>query len=76
VETTISVPEAVVRRVDAAARRLGLSRSEFFSHAAARWLDALDSETTVAINDAVEGHSDDHAFTDAAAAALSRRMPR
>ena len=70
-ETTISVPEEMLLRVDDAARRLGLSRSEFFAQAAERWLDVLDSETTVAINDAVEELSNDHAFTDAAAAALA-----
>ncbi|HST40476.1 MAG TPA: ribbon-helix-helix domain-containing protein [Conexibacter sp.] len=71
--TAISAPDEVVGRVDLAARQLGISRSEFFSQAAERWLDVLDIETTVAIDDAIEGLADDHAFTDAAAAALSDR---
>jgi hypothetical protein len=57
--------------VDDAARRLGVSRSEFFSRAAERWLDALEDDgTTEAINGTIEGLPPDHAFTDAAAAAL------
>jgi hypothetical protein len=46
-------------------------RSEFFARAAERWLDALEDEgTTEAINRAIAGVAVDHAFTDAAAAAL------
>lgn len=68
--TTISVRDETVRRVDGAARRLGVSRGEFFAQAAERWLDALDDDTTSAINDAIAGIADDHAVTDKAAAAL------
>lgn len=72
-KTAISVPDETFHRVDGAARRLGVSRSEFFARAAERWLDALDDDgTTAAINDAIAGLPDDHAFTDAAAAALIR----
>lgn len=63
--------DETVRRVDGAARRLGISRGEFFAQAAERWLDALDDGTTGAINDAITGTADDHAFTDTAAAALA-----
>ncbi len=70
-KTAISVPEDTFHGVDAAARRMGISRSEFFSRAAERWLDALEDEgTTEAINRAIKGLPPDHAFTDAAAAAL------
>jgi metal-responsive CopG/Arc/MetJ family transcriptional regulator len=70
-KTAISVPEATFHRVNDAARRLGVSRSEFFSRAAERWLDALeDDSTTEAINRTIDGLPPDHAFTDAAAAAL------
>lgn len=70
-KTAISVPETTFHRVDDAAKRLGVSRSEFFSRAAERWLDALDEDgTTAAIDRAIEGLPPDHAFTDAAAAAL------
>lgn len=72
VKTAISVPDETFRRVDDAAKRLGVSRSEFFSRAAEQALDALeDNGTTDAINRAIAGIPADHAFTDAAAAALA-----
>jgi metal-responsive CopG/Arc/MetJ family transcriptional regulator len=70
-KTAISVPDETFQRVDQAAKRLGVSRSEFYARAAQTWLDALeDQDTTDAINHAIEGLPDDAAFTDAAAAAL------
>jgi len=43
-------------RVERAAKRLGVSRSEFYARAAQSWLDALEDEnTTNAINDAIVG---------------------
>jgi metal-responsive CopG/Arc/MetJ family transcriptional regulator len=73
-KTAISVPDETFRRVDVAAKRLGVSRSEFFARAAEHWLDTLDDEgTTRAINEAIAGVEPDHAFTDAAAAALAAR---
>jgi len=72
VKTAISVPDDTFHRVDDAAKRLGVSRSEFFSRAAEKALDALDDDgTTDAINRAIAGLPADHAFTDAAAAALA-----
>ena len=72
VKTAISVPDDTFRRVDDAAKRLGVSRSEFFARAAEKALDALDDDgTTDAINRAIAGLPADHAFTDAAAAALA-----
>jgi predicted transcriptional regulator len=72
VKTAISVPDDTFRRVDDAAKRLGVSRSEFFSRAAEKALDALDDDgTTEAINRAIAGLPADNAFTDAAAAALA-----
>jgi metal-responsive CopG/Arc/MetJ family transcriptional regulator len=69
VKTAISVPDATFRRVDGAAKRMGVSRSEFFARAAERWLDALDDDgTTEAINRAIAGQTADHEFTEAAAA--------
>ena len=71
-KTAISLPDDTFHRVEQAARRLGVSRSEFFARAAERWLNALDHEgTTEAIDRAIAGRSADHAFTDAAAAALA-----
>jgi metal-responsive CopG/Arc/MetJ family transcriptional regulator len=74
VKTAISLSDEIFRRADRAAKRLGLSRSEFFARAAERWLDDLDDEsTTAAIDRAIAGLPDDTAFTDAAAAALAER---
>jgi predicted DNA-binding protein len=72
VKTAISVPDETFERVERAAKRLGVSRSEFYARAARSWLDALeDDATTEAINLAIDGPLDDSAFTDAAAAALA-----
>ena len=71
-KTAISLPDDTFRRVDGAARRMGVSRSEFFARAAERWLDALqEDDITAAINRAIGGLEPDHAFADAAAAALA-----
>jgi metal-responsive CopG/Arc/MetJ family transcriptional regulator len=73
-KTAISLPDETFRRADGAAKRLGLSRSEFFARAAERWLDDLDDEsTTDAIDRAIVGLPDETAFTNAAAAALVER---
>ena len=72
-KTAISLPDATFARVEAAAKRLKLSRSEFFARAAERWLDDLEGErTTDAINQALAGIAPDTAFTDAAADRLAR----
>jgi metal-responsive CopG/Arc/MetJ family transcriptional regulator len=74
VKTAISLPDETFRRMDRAAKRLGVSRSELFARAAESWLDAVgDDETTAAINRAIAGLAADHEFTDAAAAALAKR---
>jgi metal-responsive CopG/Arc/MetJ family transcriptional regulator len=71
-KTAISVPDDTFQRVEQAAKRLGVSRSEFYARAAQSWLDALDDEaTTDAINSAIAGLPAERAFTDAAAAALA-----
>ena len=75
-KTAISVPDDTFHRVDVAAKRMGVSRSEFFSLAASRWLDAIEDDgTTEAINCAISGLPVDHAFTDAAATALVSGEP-
>jgi metal-responsive CopG/Arc/MetJ family transcriptional regulator len=72
-KTAISLPDATFERVQRAARKLGVSRSEFFARAAERWLDHLDDErTTDAIDQAIEDVADEREFVDAAAAALAR----
>jgi len=71
-KTAISLSDETFQRVDHAARRLGVSRSEFFAQAAERWLEALDDDgTTEAIDRAIAGLEIDNAFTAAAAAALA-----
>ncbi len=45
VKTAISVPDDTYERVSKRAQELGMSRSELFSRAAARYLDELDSES-------------------------------
>jgi metal-responsive CopG/Arc/MetJ family transcriptional regulator len=72
VKTAISLPDETFERVERAAAKLGVSRSEFFARAAERWLDALDDDqTTDAIDRAIAGLPADTAFTAAAAAALA-----
>lgn len=71
-KTAISLSDDTFQRVDHAAKRLGVSRSEFFARAAERWLDTLgDDGTTEAIDRAIAGLGADHVFTDAAAAGLA-----
>ncbi|HEX3434248.1 MAG TPA: hypothetical protein VHT25_09340 [Solirubrobacteraceae bacterium] len=71
-KTAISVPDDTFQRVEQAAKRLGVSRSEFYARAAQSWLEVLeDEDTTDAINQAIEGLPSDGDFTDAAAAALA-----
>lgn len=72
----MSLPDYVFRRVDEAAKRLGISRSENFARAAKRWLESLDDDGTAdAINRAITELQPDHEFTDAAAAALASGDP-
>lgn len=72
-KTAISLPDETFERVERAARKLGVSRSEFFARAAERWLDDLEDErTTRAIDRAVAGLPSESEFVDAAAAALAR----
>jgi metal-responsive CopG/Arc/MetJ family transcriptional regulator len=71
-KTAISLPDRTFERVERAAKRMGVSRSEFFVRAAENWLETLEEDgTTEAINRAIAGISDDHGFTDAAAAAVA-----
>lgn len=70
-KTAISLSDDTFRRVDRAAKRLGVSRSEFFARAAESWLTVLEEEdTTEAINRALGSSRVGHEFTDAAASAL------
>ena len=71
VKTAISLSDETFNRVDRAAKRLGLSRSELFARAAETWLDTFEEDgVTGAINDAIAGTPEDNQFAAAAAAAL------
>ena len=71
-KTAISLSDETFHRVDRAAKRLGLSRSELFARAAENWLNDLEEDgVTEAIDRAIAGLADDHKFTDVAAAALA-----
>jgi metal-responsive CopG/Arc/MetJ family transcriptional regulator len=74
VKTAISVPDETFARVDEAAARLGVSRSEFYARAAERWLAALESSSLITDIDAALASVDqDTEFTDQAAADLAKR---
>jgi len=61
-KTAISVPDETFEKASRRAHDLGMSRSEFFSRAAARYLDELDAESVTRQIDqavaAVEGRDD------------------
>lgn len=72
-KTAISIPDDTFDRASRRARELGLSRSEFFTRAAARYLDDLDAETlTQQIDLAVTALVDEDASA-ADAVAVGRR---
>jgi predicted DNA-binding protein len=73
VKTAISVPDETFTRVDATAARLGVSRSEFFSRAAERWLTELEDADTTATIDAVLDGDQDTGFVGRAARDLAER---
>lgn len=55
-KTAISVPNETFDAVEPAAARLGISRSQFYSRAAQRWVDELDDNgLTAEIDASLEG---------------------
>lgn len=54
-KTAISIPDETFERASRRAHELGMSRSEFFARAAARYLDDLDAESVTAQIDAAIG---------------------
>jgi antitoxin MazE6 len=72
-KTAISVPDDTFDQATKQAAELGISRSEFFTRAARRYLDELASRSlTEQVNDALQAAgSDDSA---AAAAAAGREL--
>lgn len=73
-KTAISIPDATFERATHKAQALGMSRSEFFTKAATRYLDELDAESvTTQIDETIDSldEVDDSARS---AAAAGRRM--
>jgi metal-responsive CopG/Arc/MetJ family transcriptional regulator len=72
VKTAISVPDETFEQATKQAAELGISRSEFFSRAARRYLDELASRSlTEQVNAALNAAGDDDSA--AAAAQAGRR---
>jgi metal-responsive CopG/Arc/MetJ family transcriptional regulator len=72
VKTAISVPDDTFEAATKRARELGMSRSEFFTLAARRYLDELDRESiTQQVDEALRTAGGDEAA--AAAVAAGRR---
>ena len=72
VKTAISVPDETFEQATRQAAELGISRSEFFSRAARRYLDELASRSlTEQVNEALKTAGDDDSA--AAAAGAGRR---
>ena len=72
-KTAISIPDATFERAAHKAQALGMSRSEFFTRAATRYLDELDAASiTDQINDTLASLDGDHDSTRAAVAAGRR----
>jgi predicted DNA-binding protein len=72
-KTAIWIPDETFARVEATAARLGLSRSEFFSRAAERWIDDLEGPETTAAIDAAIGDEQDTAFVERAGRDVAQR---
>ncbi len=65
-KTAISVPDETFERAESRAHALGMSRSEFYSRAAAHYLDELDAESVTGQIDAVvDGVGADDSTADA-----------
>lgn len=72
-KTAISVPDRTYEQATRRAAAMGMSRSEFFSVAAQRYLGELDAESlTAQIDSAVELVGGDESSTAAAAAGRHR----
>ena len=75
VKTAISIPDELFAAGDRLARRLGMSRSEFYACALRRYLaGADDTEVTAALDDvyAEDGDPMDPALVEAQRSALGR----
>jgi metal-responsive CopG/Arc/MetJ family transcriptional regulator len=73
VKTAISVPDDTFEQATRQAAELGISRSEFFTQAARRYLDELASDSlTQQVDDALTAAGDDDSAAVAAAAGRDR----
>jgi metal-responsive CopG/Arc/MetJ family transcriptional regulator len=75
-KTAISIQDDTFERVSKRAAALGLSRSEFFSTAARRYLDELDAQSLCREIDEVLDLVSDDDSNDAAIAAGRNRLAR
>jgi metal-responsive CopG/Arc/MetJ family transcriptional regulator len=73
-KTAISIPDETFARVERRAGSLGMSRSEFFTKAAQRYLDQLDADSLSAAIDAALGLVGADDSGDAAVAAGHDRL--
>jgi metal-responsive CopG/Arc/MetJ family transcriptional regulator len=70
VKTAISIPDDTFTRADQRARMLGITRSQFYTQAAQRYLDQLDAESlTKQIDEAIDMIGTDESSTLATTAA-------
>lgn len=73
VKTAISIPDDTFERASARADNLGISRSEFFTRAAKRYLDELDAASLTSQIDAALDVLDDAQESAADAVAAGHR---
>jgi metal-responsive CopG/Arc/MetJ family transcriptional regulator len=77
VKTAISLPDDTFEQATKQAAKLGISRSEFFSRAARRYLDDLAEQSlTRQVDEAVQAAGPDDSATAAAGAGRSRLSRR
>lgn len=74
-KTAISIPDETYHRMERLAHELGVSRSQFFTTAARRYADELESgATTRAIDSLLHDVADDVAEASGYAVAVGRRV--
>ncbi len=76
VKTAISVPDDTFAAVDAAATKLGISRSQFYARAAQRWVDELEGDALIAQIDASLDDVDQAADAGLVRAAAAKTLAR
>lgn len=73
-KTAISVPDETFEKATRRAHDLGMSRSEFFSRAAARYLDELDAESVTRQIDLAVAAQSEQDESSTAAVAVGHRL--